>query len=60
MCPTDSHVYFLHKRLNYDEKIFFLSLVHKNEVEKKNRKANEISNYGKLKLRKLFYLTLRW
>ena len=31
--------------LNYGEKKFFLSLVHKNEVEKKHSKANEITNY---------------
>ena len=36
----------LYKRLNYGEKKFFLSLVHKNKIEKKiNRKANEIPNY---------------
>ena len=51
----------LYKRLNYGEKKFFLSLVHKNKIEKKiNRKANEIPNYWNIKLWILFYLTLRW
>ena len=63
MCPTASHVYFLHKRLNYGEKkkkIFFLSLVHKNEVEKK-QKTGKLMKFLiiETKLHKLFYLTLR-
>ena len=39
VCPTASHIYFVHERLNYGEKKFFLSLVHKNEVEKKTHKG---------------------
>ena len=30
----------LYKRLNYGEKNFFLSLVHKNKIEKKNKQES--------------------
>ena len=39
VCPTASYVYFLHKRLNYGEKKFFVSIVHKNEVGKKKQES---------------------
>ena len=50
VCPTASHVYFLHKRLNYGEKkkinFFSITCTQKWSRKKtKNRKANEISNY---------------
>ena len=49
VCPTTLHVYFWHKRLYYGEKNVFLSLVHKNEVEKKqtNKQTNK-QKTGKL------------
>ena len=41
VCPTASHVYFLHKRLNYGEKKFFVSLVYKKRNQKKKNKKKQ-------------------
>ena len=59
-CAQQLHMFtFCIKDLIMVKKKNFLSLVHKNEVEKKTRKTNEISNYWNIRLHKLFYLTLK-
>ena len=45
VCPTASHVYFLHKRLNYGEKKFFVSLVYKKRNQKKQKKQEKLMKF---------------
>ena len=45
VCPTASHVYFLHKRLNYGEKKFFVSLVYKKRNQKKKKKQEKLMKF---------------
>ena len=50
VCRIALHVYFWHKRLYYGEKKNLLSLVHENEVEKKqtnkkNKKTGKLMKF---------------